>query len=376
MNTERRRGPDVVLATTAGTPGGVWRHMVDLGVGLRDRGRLVDFALPREATTLHERARAAGFTSSVIGTRPRSTPAVWHLHLGDTFDRAALLHLVRARLSSARVVVTEHLPRTDASDPTLAGRPPRPAARMAKYAFKRAEFALADRVITVSQGSARFLRRRYRFDGRLIVIPNGVSLPAPGVDAGPFRRGEPPMRVVVAASLIAQKGLDDLVAAARRAREEWTVDVWGDGAHRHRLEQLAADARATDGGPRVRFHGWSDQVEAQIQSADVLVVPSRWEASSYAALEAMSHCVAVVATRIDGLEDIVADGVTGVLVPPGDPAALAVAIDDLATDLPRRTALGAAGRRRVGAHFALGEMVDETLRAYAGAADSDAAISR
>ena len=106
----------IVLATTARERGGVWRHMTDVAAGLRERGHEVEIELVRTASLLREDADARGFSLREVPFR--RAPDVWHLHLADTYCRASFRSLLSARRSGAVVVVTEHLPRTNASDPS------------------------------------------------------------------------------------------------------------------------------------------------------------------------------------------------------------------------------------------------------------------
>jgi glycosyltransferase involved in cell wall biosynthesis len=307
---------------------------------------------------LRRAAERAGYEVVPLGRRIGSD--VWHLHLANTYDRQALRLLTAARACSTRLLITEHLPRTNASDATLAERRPRRGAPSAKGAYKRAQFILADQVIAVSAGSGRFLRSRYRLaEHKLAIIPHGV---APREQAPTSLESE--SRFVVAASLITQKGLGDLIIAADLAGDDWFVDVFGDGAHRAELERQAADVRSRDGRPRVNFRGWSDEIDLALASAFGLIVASRWEASSYAALDAMAAGLPVVATRVDGVEDIVAHNETGLLVAPANPLALGRQIDELLRDRARARAFGLAGRARVAREFSLERMISRTLAAY------------
>jgi glycosyltransferase involved in cell wall biosynthesis len=334
--------------------------MADLGPELRSSGLRVQYALPAGAVGLHERARRAGFATSTLADSPAAR--IWHLQLGDTFDRGALGWLLLGRRRAGRTILTEHLARTDASDPELALRPPRPGAAQTKRRFKRAEFGLADSVIAVSAGSGRFLEHRYGLTApKLLVIPNGVARAE--ASTGPAAASTEP-RILMIGSLIAQKGIDDLLCAAGLATRDWTVEIWGDGPHRQRLEARAGPLVTSTGRPRVTFRGWSDEVNAELRCADLLVVPSRWEASSYTALDAMSFGVAVVATRVDGVEDIVSDRHTGRLLAPGDPRALADAIDDLIADREQLMNMGAAGVTRARSDFSLTAMANRTIAAY------------
>jgi glycogen synthase len=105
-------------------------------------------------------------------------------------------------------------------------------------------------------------------------------------------------------------------------------------------------------------------LHALYERADVFVHPTLYEGSSLVTLEAMAHGRAVVATRAGGIPDKVQDGVTGLLVEPGDRAGLASALGAIAPDRPRREAMGKAGRRRVVEAFAWNVLIDRTLALY------------
>jgi glycosyltransferase involved in cell wall biosynthesis len=290
---------------------------------------------------------------------------VWHLHLADTFHRRSLGLLLRARLRCRSVVLTEHLPRSDASDSALADRSPRRGAWLAKTAFKKAQFALADRVIAVSEGSRDFLLSRYgvRHDAVRVVV-NGVAGEGPQADPAAPARATGPTRIVAVGSVIHQKGFDVLLSALAVSQGDWVADIVGDGAHRAELTRRVAADRSTAG--RVRFRGWESDVGAVLAQGDIVVLPSRWEGTPYAALDAMAAGLPVVASRIDGLTEVVVDRRTGLLIPPDDPAALARAIDTLSADRTLARRMGAQGRRRVQEFFGVERMIDRTIEVYEG----------
>ena len=116
----------------------------------------------------------------------------------------------------------------------------------------------------------------------------------------------------------------------------------GDGPERARLEAQRARLRT---GARVRLAGQRPDAADCVAAADVCVVPSRWEeAFCLAAAEALARARPVVATRVGAIPELVRDGVTGVLVPPADPSALAGAIRHLLEMPELAAALGQAGR--------------------------------
>lgn len=353
----------VVQVTTARVRGGVWRHIEDLSTELRALGVEVSVALPRVAPELRTAARELGLPVLELGAAARVRDRLWHAHLHNTYDRA-LAAATLARRAVGPTVLTEHLPHTDASDPDLRPGPRHPLAHPAKTVFKRLQYACADAVIAVSPSSARFLRERYGRVGHVHVIPNGLA-PGPrperpaGTDAGGADAG--PARVICAGSVIDQKGHDVLVQAAALASGRWEAEVFGEGPDRARLARAAAES-----GLPVRFPGWAPSLAEALARADVACVPSRWESFGYAALEAMRAGLPVVASDVDGLRELVQDGVSGLLVAPEDAPGLAAALDRLAGDPELRAALGGAGRRR-SLQFTSARMTAETLAVYRAA---------
>jgi glycosyltransferase involved in cell wall biosynthesis len=107
-----------------------------------------------------------------------------------------------------------------------------------------------------------------------------------------------------------------------------------------------------------------DRLPAVIRSCDLVVASPLYEPFGIVPLEAMACAVLVVGTAVGGLLDTVVDGVTGLLVRPGDPPALAAAIATLLADDRLRIAMGAAGQRRVKDHFRWTAVAARTESAY------------
>jgi glycosyltransferase involved in cell wall biosynthesis len=351
---------DIVLATTATIRGGVWRHIEDLGLGLQRAGLNVAVGLRPDATELQGACEVTGLRWEPLRrSLERRSVDMWHVHLHDSFDTDAFKALLARRLHG-RAMITEHLPRNHASDDRLEQQYPRTRfAAEAKFVFKRVEFRLAARIIAVGSSSAAFLHDRYKLPvDRITVVHNGV--PVPASPAAPRRDQDGALRVVTVGTLGRQKGPDVLVEAVRRSQRNWKVIFVGSGPQ---LEQLRAAAATLPPG-RVEFAGWVDNPQLHVLGADVFCMPSRWESFPYAALEACALARPVVASRVDGLDEIVEDGVTGILVPPDRPAALAGALDRLAAEPRLVEAYGRAAYDRVRTHFGLDAMVQGVLAAY------------
>jgi glycosyltransferase involved in cell wall biosynthesis len=232
----------------------------------------------------------------------------------------------------------------------------------ARWLYNRA----VDRVIAISEGvRAALLAAGVRGD-RIRVVPSGVDperlVAPPG--AGPSLRRAWEVRddellVVAPGVLERRKGHAVLLDALARVPGPVRLVVCGDGAER---AALAAAARPL--GTRVRFAGFRDDMPACLAAADMVAMPSLQEGLGVAALEAMAAGRAVVASRTGGLAEVVVEGETGFLVPPGDAGALAVALARLAADAALRARLGAAGRARVLAHYTSARMAEGTLSCY------------
>jgi glycosyltransferase involved in cell wall biosynthesis len=162
--------------------------------------------------------------------------------------------------------------------------------------------------------------------------------------------------LLVLAALVRRKGIDVLLDALARLEEPPPLLVAGDGEERGVLEAQAEKL----GLARVRFLGRREDKPALLAACDALVMPSRKEGLGVAALEAMACARPVIATRVGGLAEAVRHEQTGLLVPPGDPDALAAAIARLLTDADLRRRLGAAGPARV----AEGHLAEQMCDAY------------
>ncbi len=152
-------------------------------------------------------------------------------------------------------------------------------------------------------------------------------------------------------------------AAVTRACAAARFLIVGDGEDRSRLEGLAAELGL---GDRVRFLGWRRDLARVYADLDVVVLTSASEGSPVSLIEGMAAGRAIVATRVGGVPDLVEDGVTGALVPPEAPAALAAAVTRLLADPERRRALGKAGREHVLPRFGAERLVADIDRLYTG----------
>jgi len=138
-------------------------------------------------------------------------------------------------------------------------------------------------------------------------------------------------------------------------------ELVGDGQYRRGLESRAA-ARGLGG--RVHFTGHRTDIASVLAGLDVVVNPSLEESACYTMVEALLMRRGVVASNVGGLPDTVQHGETGLLVPPGDPAALAVAVTELLADPGRRRTMGRWGRERCLRKFDINATVAQVEALY------------
>lgn len=160
------------------------------------------------------------------------------------------------------------------------------------------------------------------------------------------------------------KGPDIFIAAARiiaeRVPSAFFVVV-GEGSLRERLMERAREFGLVK---KILFTGWREDVAQIIQGFEILVLPSRNEAAGMILIEAQASGIPVVATHVGGIPEIVCDGQTGVLVPPENPQAMALAIEELLLDESRRAAMSQKARRWVITRFGAVRMAEETIALY------------
>jgi len=273
---------------------------------------------------------------------------VVHFH---TARAHALAPLSRGR--GARLVVTRRMDYVPAGGPYV------------RFLYNRA----VDAVIAISEGVRTALIRVGVRAERIRVVPSGIdarALAAPPAARAAVRRewglGDDEVAVVALGALEVRKGHAVLLAAATglaSAAPRLRYVFCGEG---RQAKALAGAAAALDGV--VEMVGFRRDVAACLAAADIVALPSLQEGLGVAALEAMAASRPVVASRVGGLAEAVVHEETGLLVPPGDPTALAAALARLARDPDLRARLGAAGHARVLARYTATRMAEGTLACY------------
>ncbi|GIL15437.1 MAG: glycosyl transferase family 1 [Chloroflexota bacterium] len=229
----------------------------------------------------------------------------------------------------------------------------------------------ADRIIAGSRSLADIVAERYHLDAQNIpIIPVPVNLerfpalPPALDDAAPL--------ALYTGQLEPRKGVFTLVEAIPRVMAEIPnarfVFVGNDRVFDGRSTRAALEAQLNALGVAryASFTGALPNTElgAQLRRAHVCVFPSQWEAVGIACLEAMASARAVIASRVGGLQDMIQDQHSGLLIPPGDPAALATALVELLKNPTRARALGIQARARVEQSYAPNVIARRNLAEY------------
>lgn len=273
------------------------------------------------------------------------TPVVWHVHEAEADGNPLIRRVLVAPLHLARVVIVNSL----AARGVITGLLPH----------------LGPRIRLVYNGvSPRHddkPQRRVASDSARLAFVGRVS-PRKGTDVA-----------VEAAALLVGRGysvsLD--VCGSTFPGYEWFADQLCDRVERSNLTE------------RITFHGFVSDIDAVLKGADVVLVPSRVEPFGNIAVEAQLACRPVVASRVQGLEEIIESGVTGLLVPPDDPEALATAIAVLLDEPEVGDRIAAAGRESAVARFSLDRYrveivaaVEDAVMSHAGTDSALRATSR
>lgn len=202
------------------------------------------------------------------------------------------------------------------------------------------------------------MRARVATPPQLSVVLNGIEdRPVPAA-----RRDNPVPVVVMVARFSDQKRQDDLIRALAQFPEPIRVRFAGDGERRPGCEALAAELGVSD---RIDFLGNLPSAEAELLAADIFVLSSNYEGLPLSILEAMRVCLPVVASRVGGVPDAVADGISGLLFESGDVAALRDHLLSLVRDPPLRVRMGETGRERFSRLFSEERMLRDTFDIYA-----------
>jgi len=203
---------------------------------------------------------------------------------------------------------------------------------------------------------------------RVEVVPNAV--PCPARHCTTSSRGDRP-HILFLGSLSRRKGVHDLIRAL--ATEplrtlDWRITLAGGGAHEATFKNQVNELGLRD---RIFFPGWVDRsvTAAFLQSADIFVLPSYDEAMALSILEAMSYGLCVVCTPVGSHTEVIEDGISGILVLPGDVNKLADALATCVSDLALRVRLGTGARQVFEQKFDVSRYPDRMKLIYEAASE-------
>jgi glycosyltransferase involved in cell wall biosynthesis len=332
---------------------------LQIAYAARDAGHLVSFVSPTPGPFV-DRVRAEGFDATVIPIAGAlDVRAV--AQLARAFQTVDLVHThghfgvnvpgrVAARRAGAAVISHMHIENAFRSGP----------GRAAQVRLDNATARLCAAIVAVSDATRASLERQGYPEGKLHTIHNGIEEPPP---AEPVELAPRPT-ILQVARLAAVKGQHTLLRALVSLDAHAVLvgrDLEHGGAYERELRDAAASLGVAD---RVFFAGARDDIPALLAGCDVFCLPSSMEGLPIVVLEAMAASRPVVASAVGGTPELVADGVTGLLVPPEDPVALAAALGSLLADPERARLLGAAGRDRVRREFSLQRSTARVLDLY------------
>ncbi|WP_425374305.1 glycosyltransferase [Lichenihabitans psoromatis] len=354
----------ICLATDSLEPSGVGEHMLALAGALK-RDYDVVLACPPSpgGRILLDRGARLGVglrllppdEAAMIDWFHQDGIALLHVHAGIGWEGHALAAMGRAAGIPA-VVRTEHLPDmiTDAAQRHL----------------HRDGIALVDRIVCVSEASARSYRDVGVPNDRLAVIRNGhdprtATRSRAAVRADLGLSAQLPM-LLTAARFTAQKDHATLIEAVPAVLARFPDACFVLAGSGPLEATIAMQIAAQNLSASVRLLGQRDDIPDLLGAADLLVLPSRFEGLPLTILEAMAAGVPVVATNVGGTDEAAVDGVTGLLVPPGEPARLAAAIQAMLEDPARAARYGRAARKRFQTSFTAARMGADMAQLYQG----------
>jgi glycosyltransferase involved in cell wall biosynthesis len=242
------------------------------------------------------------------------------------------------------------------------------------FKVRRYELDRVDVVLPVSNRIRQSLEAGGVAVARLQTLYSGLDMSRipDHMEGGEARSGcgipEKSLVLGTVANLFARKGYETMLRALPAILVSFPDTHYlilgkGDAAYEAYLRALAKELALTD---HLHFVGFQESVFPFLAAMDVYVHPALMEGFGIAVLEAMAMRRPIVATATGGLPELVRDGETGLLVPPGDAESLAEAVVELLRDSSKRQTLGEAGRVRVANHFTVETMMNRLVSAYEG----------
>jgi glycosyltransferase involved in cell wall biosynthesis len=306
----------------------------------------------------------SGLLSSILAALPSVRNRrlgeydILHVHAANETVGDCLAYALRRRISSKpRFVMSIYAPRVHAFP------------RSPGEVITAISCHSADLILSLSHFSKRDICRAYRIPSSKIAVSYaGVDSSFFNQSPTRFRKKDTPFSLLFCGRLNGareQKGIDVLLRSLPLVVPHHNVllNMIGTGP---RLEQYRTLAETLNIRDYVRFLGFieHDEMPQHYAQADLFVLPSRRESFGLVLAEAMACGLPVVATTAGAIPEVVEDGVTGVLVPPDDPRALAKAINSLLSDPERMNAMDINGRKRVEEHFTWDKVAERVIEGY------------
>lgn len=282
--------------------------------------------------------------------------------LGTLRDAISMAMLIRRRrvelvLTNSSVCLAPVLAARLAGVPVVVHARDVPKSRLAPLVMA-VHGKLASTVIVITDGLVQYFRAGPRT--RIARIPDGIVLP----EHPPAQTGSSfgsPLRLCLVGALDPRKGQDLAVAAVAELRERGlstSLDLVGRALDEDFASSLQAQARRLGVSDAVSFVGEVDGIGARLQSADIVIAPSRGEWTPLVLMEALAHGKPVVAARVGGVSDVVQNCESGLLVAPESPTELADAIVELYENPARAAAMAERGRAHIVAQFGIERTLD------------------
>jgi glycosyltransferase involved in cell wall biosynthesis len=369
------KGFSILLIGTQMTIGGAQRGLFDQARWFKSQGCKVVVTFFYDKEGFHEKwsqavdfpvhnlqayERGAGFLSQGMKLL-RGLWRLWGLLVRERFDvvetfthDSNLLGLPLAWLARVPVRIATHRGKIEAF----------PKWRQALHNVL-INFQIAHTLIAVSEQTRQQAIHEGVWENRITVIPNGVQpLDTSSVNRAAVRRdlglNENDIFLLSVGRLTYQKGHEFLVQAMSTVVGRFQnakAGICGDGPLHSQLQKQILDAGLSN---HMKLLGAWEDISPLLASAEIFVLPSRWEGLSRALMEAMAAGLPVIAAEVDGIKDLITDGVNGLLVASEDAGMLGNSILQLIADADMRMKLGAAGQ----AHVLKTHSVDDMCRKY------------
>ena len=346
-----------LLLVLGPSTGGIGRHVQTLARELSARGHDVLVCAPAATDeTFAWASTGAAFVPAPVGVVAAGSAARSYRALRRAAAGRDVVHAHGGRVGAAAATAGLHPLLVTWHNAPLGRR------RLGQTALERIAARGADLVLGASEDLAERARRAGAREARFAAVA-APPLPPPSRTRAEVRAelglGERPV-VLAVARLARQKRLDLLIEATRGWADDPTepvVVVAGEGRYRGELEAHAAAARSP-----LRLLGHRSDIGDLLAAADVVALPSDWEARPLVAQEALRVGVPLVATDVGGVRGLV--GEAAVLVPPRDAAALGQALRELLADPGRRRDLVTRGQAQAAGWPGVPQMVDELVDIY------------